>query len=130
MALRADFEVIEFREHLGDKKGDLSTPYPFLGDASSVRNFFIGSPPKDDAFITLQVFDVQDSYHRIKINGMDLPGWDIALHGVNNRWYTWTDIIPRNYLRTGNNTVQILRNTGSGDNFIINYVIINWREDV
>jgi hypothetical protein len=127
MALRADFEVINFWEHLGDKKGDINTSAKFVGDQSTVRSFYIGQRPLGAGFVTLQLFDIQNSGHHIKINGQELAGMDIPKHPAADRWLTWTDTIESGILRQGSNTIQIVR-TSSGDNFIVRSVIVNWRE--
>lgn len=129
MVWRADYEVIPFWEHLGDKAGDISTPARFVGDQTTERNFYVGQRPVGLGYITLQLFDVHDSGHHIKINGQELGGTDIRKHGVSDHWFTWTDIIESGILRQGNNTIQIVR-TGGGDNFIVDSVIVNWREEV
>ncbi len=125
--LRADFEVISFWEHLGDKAGDINTSAKFVGNQTTVRNFSIGQPPLGRGYITLQLFDVHDGGHHIKINGQELGGADIRKHSKAGYWLTWTDVIGYGILKQGNNTIQIVR-AGGGDNFIVDSVIVNWRE--
>jgi hypothetical protein len=127
MALRADFEVITFWEHLGDKEGDIKTSAKFVGNQTTVRNFFIGQAPYGRGYVTLQLYDVHSSDHHIKINGVELAGMDIPKHPKENRWLTWSDTIETGILKQGSNTIQIVRASG-GDNFIVRDVIIHWRE--
>ncbi|MHC4278179.1 MAG: DUF7383 domain-containing protein [Planctomycetota bacterium] len=129
MALRADYEIIHFWEHLGDKEGDISTSATFVGNQTTVRNFFIGQAPYGPGYITLQLYDVHNAGHQIKINGVNLGGADIRKHAKSDNWYTWTDVIEGGKLKQGNNTVQIVRASG-GDNLVVDSVIINWREFV
>jgi hypothetical protein len=98
-----------------------------VGNQTTVRNFSIGQPPYGSGYITLQLYDVHSSGHHIKINGVELGGFDIPRHPAENRWQTWTDVIEGGVLKQGNNTVQITRASG-GDNFIVASVIIGWRE--
>ena len=127
MPLRADFHIIRFFEHLGDDEGDIDTHATFVGNQTTVRNFYIGQPPSGSGYITLQLYDVHSSGHHIKINGIELGGFDIPKHPKENRWQTWTDVIEGGILKQGNNTVQITRVSG-GDNFIVDNVIVGWRE--
>lgn len=127
MGLRADFEVVSFFEHLGDKKGDINTSAAFVGDQTTVRNFYVGTRPSGSGYVTIQTYDVHNSGHRILINGVDLSSWDIPKASKENRWSTWTDVIQSGVLKQGNNTIQIAR-AGGGDNFIVKAVIVHWRE--
>lgn len=61
MALRADFEVIPFNEHLGDREGDISTNiYTFVGNQTTLRNFYIGQRPVGIGYVNLQLYDVHE----------------------------------------------------------------------
>ena len=86
--LRADFEIISFQKHLGDKAGDLNTSAKFVGGQTTEKKFNIGKKPSGPGYITLQLYDVHSSGHHIIINGRDLPGMDIPRQGTSERWYT------------------------------------------
>jgi hypothetical protein len=123
----ADFAVITFNEHLGDNESDLGSSWgTFVGNATTVRNFTVDGVPTGLGYLLIQTFDVQSQNHRIKINGKDLGGADIFPHPVENKWQTWMDGIESGVLKSGNNTIQIVRAPG-GDNFLIANVTINWR---
>ena len=127
MATKANFEVIWFYQHLGDNDGDLPTNAQWEGDATSERVFHIEGRPTGTGYITLQVYDVEQNDHQIKINGRFLPGYDIRPSGTKT-WATWTDVIEHDVLRQGRNTIQIVRNRSDHDNFIIDNVIVHWKE--
>ena len=127
MALRADFEIINFSSHLGDKKSDIKAPWAtFHGDVSPVKNFFIGQRPVGAGYLLVQAYNVNNENHRILVNGIELGGFDIP---TESGWQTWMDVIQVGVLKQGNNTIQIKRTTG-GDNFIVANVTVHWREVV
>ena len=129
MPLRADFEIVRFNSHLGDKAGDLNVNWAtFHGNQTPVKNFYIGQKPSADAYVLIQAYDVESSNHEIVINGVSLGGFDIPTTDE-YRWQTWMDVIESGILKQGNNTIQIKR-AGGGDNFVIAHVAIPWREVV
>jgi len=129
MALRADYRLVMFHEHLGDKAKDIKVSWaPFVGNQTTVRNFYIDGVPTGEAFLILQVYDIHSSGHKILINGTDLGGFDIPkAPGV---WQIWMDRIDTTKLKQGNNSIQIVRDANTGDNFIVGSVLIQWRESV
>lgn len=126
MSTQSDFGLITFWEHLGDKKGDLSTSATWVGDRTTVRNFNIDGVPQGKGYVLVQAYDVHEGSHQILINGQALPGMDIPKEV--GKWQTWMDEIPSGIMKQGNNTIQIRRDTSTGDNFIIRTVAIHWRE--
>ena len=125
--IRGDFRLIWFGEHLGDNASDLNVPWAsFVGNQTSVRNFHIDNVPTGEAYLLVQTYDVHDSGHRIVINGVDLSGFDIPREA--GGWQTWMDAINSSLLIQGNNTIQIRRNTASGDNFVVGNVAVHYRE--
>lgn len=122
---RADFQIFQFGEHLGDDQSDLNTDYIFKGQVSSTKTFHIATRPFGSGFVQYMVGHVDELSHQILINGIELPWIDI--HKTGSSVQTHTDIIPSNYLRQGDNTIQIRR--VGGDNFIIYHVIVHWREE-
>ena len=124
---KANFAVVRFNEHLGDNVGDLSAPnFTFVGNQTSLKNFDVPGIPTDEAYLIIQVLDVQNMGHRIQINGADLPGVDIV-RTRDNEWQDVMDVIPARFLRQGNNTVQIRRASG-GDNILVASAVIQWKE--
>ena len=124
---RADFQVFTWNEHLGDNQGDINTDFTFEGQFSSVKTFFIGQDPFRSGFDEFQVSRVDSLSHEILINGQALPAIDIPRTGNSDiRLQTHTDVIPANFLKKGDNTIQFKRN--GGDNFLIHHSIVHWRE--
>jgi len=127
MALRSDFRLVVFNEHLGDKAGDIKAGWAnFVGNQTTIRNFYIDGYPTNEAYLILQAYDIHKSGHKILINGQDLGGFDIPPDP--GKWQTWMDRIDTTKLKKGNNTIQIVRDASTGDNFIVCMVIIHWRE--
>ena len=141
MGHKADFRVVHFQEHLGEHPGahddavaDLGVnPFTFKDKHSSVKTFDVGTDPRE-GYILMQTYDVDFSYHRILINGQDLPtNFDIVAHVWvdpvdGNYWRIWYTTIPNGFLVEGDNTIEII--AGDEDDFLINDVIINFREKV
>lgn len=124
--LTADFVIVKFNEHLGDKPGDLKAPsFNFVGNQSSLKNFTIPGVPAGDGYLFIQAADVQKKGHKILINGTDLPGTDIDKTG-GGKWRDVMDVIPSGVLHKGNNTIKIQGASG-GDNFLIANVVVHWR---
>ena len=121
----SNFVVITFWEHLGNKRGDLSTSATWVGDQTTIRNFNIEGVPEGDGYVLIQAYNIHDPTHRVLINGQNLGGRDIP---KDTSWQTWMDRIEPGKLRQGNNTIQIVRDTSTGDNFIIKSVAIHWTE--
>ena len=124
---RADFQVFDWKEHLGDNQGDINTDFPFEGQFSSTKTFFIGQAPFRAGFVQSQVSHVDELSHQILINGDPLPGIDLPRTGHGSTdLRTHTAVIPASFLRQGDNTIQFQR--VGGDNFLIHHVIVHWRE--
>ena len=125
---RADFQVFDFNEHLGDDQSDINTDFDFQGQASSIKTFLIGQEPFRSGFVQYQVSHVDELAHEILINGQPLPAIDVHRtgHGRDTGLQTHTDIVPHQFLRRGDNTLQFRR--VGGDNFLIHHVIVHWRE--
>lgn len=99
----------------------------FVGDQTSLLNFYVDGvilPPW--IYLIVTAYDVHNYGHRILINGQDLPGFDIP--PAPGRWQTWMSVVPIPLIQKGYNTIQIKRDTSTGDNFAIGTVAIHWRE--
>ncbi len=131
MSLRADFTTIYVREHLGDNKNDISNDlgFEFVGDQSTVFNFTIEQEPIGRGYFIISAYDVQHKWHRFEINGNPFRSAGLFPEGKANKWVTNFAIIPENILRQGNNTFQVIRESG-GDNFLVEDIVINWHEEV
>ena len=121
---RADFQIFQLNEHLGDNQADINTDFAFLGSLSSEHVFNIATAPFGPGFVQYQVSHVDALSHEILINGTALPGVDI--HKAGDQVSTHTDVIPAQFLRQGQNTIRFRRI--GGDNFLIHAVIVHWRE--
>lgn len=125
---RADFVILKFFEHLGDALKDINPgTAKWMGGSSSVKEFDIDGVPSE-GYILFQAYDVQAYYNKILINGKDLPNADLHRTELNYQWHTLFDYIPTGYLKKGKNTVQFAMEVGSKDNFIIDTVVVHWRE--
>ena len=102
-----------------------------------VDNAPIAANPPDGAvravgYVLVQAFDVensagpQQSQHRIQINGVDLPDFDVPVEG--GAWQTWMDHIPPGVLVVGNNSIRILHGGADADGFRVANVAVHWRE--
>jgi hypothetical protein len=139
MGHKSDFRIIHFQEHLGEHEGvhdeavtELGVdPFTFKEKSSSIKSFDVGRDPRE-GYILIQTYDVDFSYHRILINGNDIPSnFDIVAHVEVDAhearyWRIWYTTIPNGFLVEGENTIQII--AGDDDDFLINDVIINFRE--
>ncbi|RAM52577.1 MAG: hypothetical protein C6Y22_05260 [Hapalosiphonaceae cyanobacterium JJU2] len=128
MSARADFQVLSFNEHLGDNQGDINTDFTFKGTFSSAKIFEINQEPFSSGFVQYQVSHVDELSHEILINGKPLAGIDVHRtgQGKHTGLQTHTDIIPSDFFKKGQNTIQFQRK--GGDNFLIHHVIVHWRE--
>lgn len=99
-----------------------------MGQFSSTKVFDRDQEPStSDGFVQYQVSHVDHLSHEILINGQPLPGIDIHRTGTTGL-QTHTDVIPRRFLRKGQNTIQFERKSADTDNFLIHHVIVHWKE--
>ena len=119
--IRSDFKWVNFDEKFTD------------ANPQATRNFFIDGNPVDTGYLLIQIKDIDIhqndsiSQHRILINGNNLPSFDLPMQEGNQRWTTWMDRIPKDFLQLGLNRIKIVRE-GSSDNFSVANVAIHWRE--
>jgi hypothetical protein len=132
----SDFAYIIFKEHLGDDAGDIDTSFPFVGSQSSVKSFTISGYPIN-GYVIVNLEDMQNNLHAVKINGRNLPGLDLINVDPKDRLLRLNmDEIPEGFLKNGTNTIQILLGASEGaeveshifDNFLIHDAVIHWRE--
>lgn len=112
--LRSDFVWVNFDEQFN------------ADNTVAHRTFFVNGNPLDTGYLLIQGFDIERGNHRIQINGVDLPSFDLPVQGGNNLWTTWMDRIPTGFLHAGNNRISIIRN--GAEDFTIANVAIHWRE--
>jgi hypothetical protein len=136
MAHRGDFKIIEIRRQIGDNVSPYIPSMPIEG-VKLQREFTVG-PNVQEGYIQMQVYGVQTGNARIKINGKNLPFFDI-IPGVtepfeNKYWRSWWDKIPENFLKSGQpNILEIESATlpsGERDDIVIRDIVIHYREEV
>ncbi len=125
-----NFTTIYIRKHLGDNKDDISNDqgFEFVGDQTSIFNFNIEQNPVGEGYFLINAYGVQDKWHSFSINGNPFRSAGLFPGGKAENWITSFTIIPAEILVQGNNTFQVIRESG-GDNFLVDDVVINWREE-
>jgi hypothetical protein len=118
----ADYALVTMLEHLGEDPAALGVDWAeFVGEASTVETFEVHGDPTD-AYVQLQVYDVGTYGHEILVNGEPLTGFDIP---PSRGWQVWLDAVTGPGLRSGENTVQVVR--GDDDEFAVGTVVVHWR---
>jgi len=96
-------------------------------DADFPVELSAGQAVVDDGYLVITVRSVDADSHRIKINNVDLSGFDIPLPpGNSDAWLTYMDRIQPNVLHSGTNHIQITR--VGNDNFVVKDIVVHWRE--
>lgn len=125
---RGNYALIDFREHLGADADALDVPWAaFMGNESTKAEFTVPTADATDAYVQLQAYDVQAYGHEILVNGESLSGFDIP---PADGWQYWMDAIPSVDLEEGVNTVQIVRDEETLDEFVIGTLTVHWREPI
>lgn len=125
---RANYALIDFREHLGEDAEALDVPWAdFVGDATSEETFTVPTDDAVDPYVELQAYDVESYGHEIVVNGERLSGFDIP---PAEGWQYWMDHLTGAALVEGENTIAIERDTGASDEFVVGTAVVNWREPV
>lgn len=125
---RANYALLRFMEHLGEDANHLDVDWAeFVGDRSSERTFDVPVADPADAYLELQVYDVGEWDHEIRLNGEAVSGFDIPKEPG---WQYWMDALSGTSLRAGENTLRIHRDTATMDSFVVGNVVVNWREPV
>jgi hypothetical protein len=126
MSTRSDYALLSVLEHLGADPGALNLDWAeFVGDESTVQRFEVGTRDPTDAYIELQAYDVGAFGHEILVNGEPLSGFDLP---PAEGWQLWMDAVTGAGLREGENTVQVVRDPDSGDEFAVGNLIVHWRQ--
>lgn len=127
---RGDFVVLHFMRHLAVAESGLAAPFakafPFAGRTAE-KEFHVDETPTGPGYVTLQFFDFVPSKHLVRINGRELPQWDVPEQKLDSTWFTWTEVIPQGFLQKGRNTITI-RCTDEKDRFLVRDVIVHWHE--
>ncbi|MBZ0291191.1 MAG: hypothetical protein K8L99_01365 [Anaerolineae bacterium] len=126
MPVQGNFAVIPFGEHIGDNASDLDLPWvTFVGNQSTLKPFEIAGQPVGHSYILIQTYQVGVNSHAIFVNGVQLPGLNIPTH---EGWHSWMVVLKDELLRTGQNTVQIVRDVRTTDDFVVWNIAVHWHE--
>jgi hypothetical protein len=115
---RADFNMVPFNHTFTENAPIKTMPFFIEGNQA----------PVDDAYLLIQVQGVAEN-HTIQINDKQIPG--VALTrapGGSQAWRLGMGHIEPGLLHTGQNTISIKRNPTKQDNFMVTWVVVNWRE--
>lgn len=125
---RADYRLLEVREHLGENPGALDVPWAdFVGDRSSEQTFRVPTDAVTGPYLELQAYGVDAYGHDIVINGTPLSGFDVP---PGDGWQYWMTRIQAPDLREGDNWLRIHRDADTHDEFVVGTVTVNWRVPV
>jgi hypothetical protein len=125
---RANYALLDIREHLGTDSDDLDVPWAtFAGDATSPATFSVPTDDPVDAYVELQAYDVGEYGHEILVNGDALTGFDVP---PGTGWEYWMDTITGASLQQGENDLQVVRDTDGEDGFVVGTVTVHWKEPV
>jgi hypothetical protein len=103
------------------------------------RTFHIAEDLPANGYLLIQARGVGRSNHRIYINEKQLPGMDIPPQSDSSALVTSMDIIPNNFLQSGENKLTIYANPAAApapgsivtapDGFFIGSVVVNYLFD-
>ena len=127
MPPHTDYALVTFLEHLGEDQDELDREgVDFVGDASTLHTFEVTTTNPLDAYFEIQLYDVGTFGHELLVNGEPLTGFDLP---PSDGWQLWMDTVTGAMLQQGENTVQIVRDGESDDEFAIGNVIVHWRSE-
>ena len=95
------------------------------GDRTDVYEFEVPTADATEAFLGIQAFDVGEYGHELLLNGEALSGFDVP---PGDGWQYWADSITGATLVEGTNTLEIARDTDTGDAFAVGTVRVHWKQ--
>ena len=111
---RGDFNWIPFSHTFTASSPTFSAQFPIEGNLN----------PVDDAYLLITAHNVTIQSHKIFINDVELPGFDLPIHDPG--WQTWMDHIQPGLLRKGTNSLRVVR--VGNDDFTTKDAVVHWRE--
>ncbi|MFC5136538.1 MULTISPECIES: DUF7383 domain-containing protein [Haloferacaceae] len=127
MPPHTDYALVTVLEHLGEDPDALNIEWAeFVGDASTLHTFEVTTTNPLDAYFEVQLYDVGTFGHEVLVNGEPLTGFDLP---PSDGWQLWMDAVTDAMLQQGENTVQIVRDGESDDEFAIGNVVVHWRSE-
>jgi hypothetical protein len=126
MERRANYAMVYAGARLGPTEGTLDVAgTEFVGDETPAYEFRVPTAEAVDAYVALQVYDVEEYGHEILVNDETLSGFDIP---PDDGWQYWMDSFADAELREGTNTVAVRRDVDSLDSFAVGNLTVHWRE--
>jgi hypothetical protein len=126
VSTRSDFTIVPFGEFLGDNANDNDLPWAvFVGNETNTKSFLIDDMTVGDAYLLIQTYKVGVPSHKIFINSRELKGFNIPPH---DGWQTWMVVITEPILKRGINTIKVVRDARTDDDFAIGNITVHWRE--
>ena len=128
MRARANYATIYVGAQLAPDERKLDLDWATdAGDRTDAHEFEVPTAEPRDAYLGIQAFDVDAYGHEIVVNGEAMSGFDIP---PNDGWQYWVDTLTGTSLVEGTNTLEIARDTESGDAFAVGTVTVHWKEPV
>ncbi len=125
---RANYARCSVQQHLGPDAESLDVPWAeFSGDSSDPVSFTVPTADPVDPYVEMQVYDVAEFTHEIRVNGTPLSGFDIA---PGEGWQYWMDTVDAADMVAGENTLQFARDTATDDAFVVGMATVHWKEPV
>ena len=115
---RSDFNMIPISHQFTANSPVITRQFPIEGNQA----------PVDDAYLLIQAQGVA-SNQTVRINDVTIQGTALTdAPGHSQAWRVGIGHIPPGILRSGTNTISIRRNPSTNDNFMVSWVVVNWRE--
>ena len=128
MTHRANYARCTFQQQLGPSADSLDVPWAdFAGDSTDTITFEVPTDTPTEPYVEMQVYDVGEFSHEIRLNGDPLSGFDVA---PGEGWQYWMDTIAATQFREGENTIQFRRDRDTDDAFVVGTAIVHWKEPV